>query len=47
MVSRTSRGEHENVPEVPIIIRHARELASWAPKPAPGPAPAPAVPPRP
>ncbi len=34
-------GEHENVPEVPIIIRHARELASWTPAGAgarPGPA---------
>ena len=45
MVPRTSRGEHENVPEVPIIIRRARELASWAPKPAPPPAAAPGTPP--
>jgi peptidyl-prolyl cis-trans isomerase A (cyclophilin A) len=41
----TSRGQHENVPEVPIIIRHAREVATWAPKPAP--ATAPAAPPKP
>jgi len=32
MVPRTSRGQHENVPEVPIIIRHARLLESWTPK---------------
>jgi cyclophilin family peptidyl-prolyl cis-trans isomerase len=32
MVPRTSRGQHENVPEVPIIIRHARLVESWAPK---------------
>jgi len=44
-VPRTSRGQHENVPEVPIIIRRARELASWAPKPAPAPAAAPGAPP--
>jgi peptidyl-prolyl cis-trans isomerase A (cyclophilin A) len=39
MVPRTSRGQHENVPEVPVIIRRAREAASWAPKPAAAPAP--------
>ena len=32
MVPRTSRGQHENVPEVPIIIRHARLIDSWVPK---------------
>jgi peptidyl-prolyl cis-trans isomerase A (cyclophilin A) len=32
MVPRTSRGPHENVPEVPIIIRHAREIEKWEPK---------------
>jgi peptidyl-prolyl cis-trans isomerase A (cyclophilin A) len=32
MVPRTSRGQHENVPEVPIIIRHAKLIDSWAPK---------------
>jgi peptidyl-prolyl cis-trans isomerase A (cyclophilin A) len=31
-VPRTSRGQHENVPEVPIIIRHAREIETWAAK---------------
>lgn len=31
-VPRTSRGQHENVPEVPIIIRHARLIDSWTPK---------------
>jgi peptidyl-prolyl cis-trans isomerase A (cyclophilin A) len=48
MVPRTSRGQHENVPEVPIIIRRARENPTWAPKPAPEPAAAPAAaPPKP
>ncbi len=32
MVPRTSRGQHENVPEVPIIIRHAKLIDSWVPK---------------
>jgi peptidyl-prolyl cis-trans isomerase A (cyclophilin A) len=31
-VPRTSRGQHENVPEVPIIIRHAKLIESWMPK---------------
>jgi cyclophilin family peptidyl-prolyl cis-trans isomerase len=38
MVPRTSRGQHENVPEVPIVIRRARLVESWTPK-APAPAP--------
>jgi cyclophilin family peptidyl-prolyl cis-trans isomerase len=38
MVPRTSRGQHENVPEMPIVIRRARLVESWAPK-APAPAP--------
>jgi peptidyl-prolyl cis-trans isomerase A (cyclophilin A) len=44
MVSRTTRGAHENVPEVPIIIRRAQELPSWAPKTVPAPAGAAAPP---
>src|SRR5512134_2688426 len=30
MVPRTSRGQHENVPEMPIVIRRARLVESWA-----------------
>jgi len=45
MVRTTSRGQHDDVPEVPIIIRRAREIATWAPKPTPETAPA--APPKP
>jgi peptidyl-prolyl cis-trans isomerase A (cyclophilin A) len=46
LVPCTSRGQHEDVPEAPIIIRHAREVAAWAPKPAAEPLAAPAAPPQ-
>jgi cyclophilin family peptidyl-prolyl cis-trans isomerase len=31
----TVRGPHENAPQVSVVIRRARELKSWSPKPAP------------
>jgi cyclophilin family peptidyl-prolyl cis-trans isomerase len=42
-VPTTSRGQHQDVPQVPIIIRKARELPSWAPKAAPAQPVAPAT----
>jgi len=35
LVPTSSRGQHENVPQVPVVLKRVRELASWAPKPAP------------
>jgi cyclophilin family peptidyl-prolyl cis-trans isomerase len=31
----TTRGPHQNAPQTSVVIRHARELESWTPKPAP------------
>jgi cyclophilin family peptidyl-prolyl cis-trans isomerase len=41
-VPTTSRGEHQNVPMMAVVIRKARELEAWTP-----PAPAPTGPPKP
>ena len=40
-VSTTTRGVHENVPQVPVVIRRAHEVKAPAPKPV---APAPEAP---
>ena len=43
----TVRGTHENAPQTSVVIRKARELKSWAPKPAAEPAKPPAAAPNP
>jgi cyclophilin family peptidyl-prolyl cis-trans isomerase len=41
-VPTTSRGQHQNVPMMAVVIKKARELETWTP-----PAPRPAEPPKP
>lgn len=36
----TTRGPHSSAPQTSVVIRKARELESWAPKPEPAPEPA-------
>jgi peptidyl-prolyl cis-trans isomerase A (cyclophilin A) len=36
----TTRGPHSNAPQVSVVLRRARELESWEPKPEPTPEPA-------
>jgi cyclophilin family peptidyl-prolyl cis-trans isomerase len=43
-VSTTSRGQHENVPQVAVVIRKAREVKTVAPPAAPKPASEPSRP---
>jgi peptidyl-prolyl cis-trans isomerase A (cyclophilin A) len=43
----TIRGPHPNAPQTSVVIRHARELKSWAPRAEPGPAKPPADTPKP
>ena len=42
MVPTASRGPHENVPQMAVVIRKVREVQAPAPAAAPAPAPAPA-----
>jgi peptidyl-prolyl cis-trans isomerase A (cyclophilin A) len=44
MVPTTQRGPYENVPEVAVVIKEAREVKAWAPAPAPKPVEEPAKP---
>lgn len=43
LVATSTRGQYENVPQVPVVIKRAHELKSWSPRPAPAVA-TPAVP---